>query len=56
MNIDIVAQDLFDKIRGTFPNITIGDEMGSVVNEPAKARFFEFSYNPVTDDKVSISL
>jgi len=56
MNIDIVAQDLFDKIRGTFPNITIGDEMGSVVNEPTKARFFEFSYNPVTNDKVSISL
>jgi hypothetical protein len=49
-----IGEDLFNKIRGRFPEVTIGDEVGTVTNEPELARFFDFNYNGL--GKVSISI
>jgi hypothetical protein len=57
-NLDLIAEELFNKIRGRFPSITIGDAEGNVTNEPTQARYFDFNFmnegRPV--GKVSISL
>jgi hypothetical protein len=57
-NLDLTAEELFNKIRGRFPSVTIGDEEGNVTNEPKLARYFDFNFmnegRPV--GKVSISL
>jgi hypothetical protein len=52
------ASDMFNKIRGRFTDVTIGDENGNVTNIPEDARFFEFSYNAQGNElgKVSVSL
>ena len=53
-----IGEELFNKLRGRFPSITIGDQDGNVTNEPTEARFFDFDYmsNNNTLGKVSISL
>ena len=43
-NLDTIAVDLFEKIRGRFPNVTLGDSNGKVTNVPKDARYFDFSY------------
>ena len=43
-NLDLIAEELFNKIRGRFPSITIGDEEGKVTDQPNLARFFDFQY------------
>ena len=48
--LDKIGEDLFNKIRGRFPSITIGNEAGEVINEPSQARFFDFEYKE--SDKV----
>ena len=47
---DKIGEDLFNKIRGRFPSITIGNDAGEVINEPSQARFFDFEYKE--SDKV----
>ena len=49
-----IGSDLFNKIRGRFPEVTIGDENGTVTNEPTMARFFDFDYNGL--GKVSVAI
>ena len=51
---DAIGEDLFNKIRGRFPEVTIGDESGTVTNEPTMARFFDFDYNGL--GKVSVAI
>ena len=57
-NLDLIAEELFNKIRGRFPSVTIGDAEGNVTNEPKLARYFDFNFmnegRPV--GKVSVSL
>ena len=55
---DKIGEDLFNKLRGRFSEITIGNNEGIVTNEPAEARFFDFSYNVggETIGKVSVSV
>jgi len=57
-NLDLIADELFNKIRGRFPSVTIGDAEGNVTNEPKQARYFDFNFvnegRPV--GKISISL
>ena len=57
-NLDLVAEELFNKIRGRFPSVTIGDAEGNVTNEPSLGRYFDFNFmsegRPV--GKVSVSL
>jgi hypothetical protein len=58
MNLNTIAEELFAKIRGIFPSVTLGDEEGNVTTEPADARFYEFTFNNAGKDagKVSITL
>ena len=42
--IEIIATDLFEKVRSRFTNLQIGDESGSVTASPADARFFDFDF------------
>jgi hypothetical protein len=64
-SLDTISEDLFNKIRGRFPSVTIGDSDGKVTNDPAQARFFDFDYKSdgknigkisvsVTEDSVSV--
>lgn len=57
-NLNFIADELFNKIRGRFPSITIGNEKGEVTNVPEEARFFDFDYleGDKSLGKVSISL
>lgn len=56
--IQIISQDLFDKVRSRFSNLEMGDETGAVTIDPAQAMFFDFDF--VVEDfnlgRVSISL
>ena len=53
-NLDSIANELFNKIRGRYPSITVGDSDATITNAPKEARFFEFDF--AKDKKVSISL
>jgi hypothetical protein len=55
-NLDVIAKDLFNKIRGRFPNITIGDSEGNVTNIPDNARYFDFAFSDEKEKKISVSL
>ena len=57
-NLDVIAEELFNKIRGRFPTVTIGTDAGEVTNKPNEARYFDFDFKegPNTLGKVSISL
>jgi hypothetical protein len=57
-NFENIANDLFNKIRGRFPNVTIGDEEGNATNVPKDARYFDFSFTNEGVDlgQVSVSI
>ena len=57
-NLENIAEDLFNKIRGRFPSVTIGTDQGEVTNVPTEARFYDFEYKEAARSlgKVSISL
>jgi len=56
--IQIISQDLFDKIRSRFQNLEMGDETGAVTIDPVDARFFDFDFVLEGNNlgRVSISL
>jgi hypothetical protein len=56
--IQIISQDLFDKIRSRFENLEMGNENGEVTIDPAEARFFDFDFihENVQLGRISISL
>lgn len=56
--IEIIAQDLFDKVRSRFTNLQMGDESGAVTADPKAARFFDFDFvaEETTLGRVSISI
>lgn len=57
-NLNVIATELFNKIRGRFPTVTLGDEQSNVTSEPADARYFDFDFvsegRPI--GKISVSL
>ena len=57
-DLNKISEDLFNKIRSRFPSVTIGDSDGSVINDPQKARFFDFDYvdNGKSLGKISMSV
>mgnify|MGYP001290118691 CR=1 FL=1 len=57
-NIDIIGQELFNKIRSRFQNLTLGNNEGIVTNNPSEARFFDFEYteNNKVLGNISVSL
>ena len=56
--IQIISQDLFDKVRSRFQNLEMGDATGAVTIDPAEARFFDFDFVNEGNNlgRVSISL
>jgi len=58
MNLNVIAKDLFNKIRGQFPQVTLGDSGGQATTEPTEARFFDFDFKEGGNalGKVSISI
>jgi hypothetical protein len=42
--LEIIAQDLFDKVRSRFENLQMGDETGAVTLDPKDARLFDFDF------------
>lgn len=42
--LDKIAEDLFDKIRSRFDNVSVGDSKAKSTDDPAQARFFNFDY------------
>lgn len=44
IEIEKVAENLFDKIRSRFDNVNIGDDASKATLDPTKARFFNFDY------------
>lgn len=56
--IEIIGQDLFDKIRSRFTNLQMGDEEGAVTMDPRQARFYDFDFTIEGNNlgRVSISI
>lgn len=56
--IEIIAQDLFEKVRSRFSNLQMGDENGAVTVTPEDARFFDFDFTVEGHElgRVSISI
>jgi hypothetical protein len=50
------SKDLFNKIRGRFEPIEIGDEEGNVTNEPDNASFFNFKFSHAGKKLGSVTL
>ena len=42
--IEKIAEDLFEKIRSRFENVSLGDEKAKATPNPESARFFNFDY------------
>ena len=57
-DLDTIGAELFNKIRGRYPSVTIGTETGQLTNDPEQARFFDFNYVDTDGPrgKVSVSL
>jgi len=56
--IEIIAQDVFDKVRGRFSNLEMGNEEGAVTSNPREARFFDFDFTVEEQNlgRVSVSI
>ena len=56
--IQLISQDLFEKVRSRFTNLEMGDETGAVTIDPAESRFFDFDFvsEGTNLGRVSISL
>lgn len=56
--IEIISQDVFDKIRSRFSNLEMGDESGAITMDPREARFFDFDFAIEENNlgRVSISI
>ena len=55
LDLDKISEELFNKIRGRFSEVTIGDQEGNVTNVPKDARYFDFKYDEDSNVSVSIS-
>jgi hypothetical protein len=57
-NLNIIANELFGKIRTQFPKIKLGDVDSKVTDDPKQARFFKFDYvvNSVPLGSVDVSI
>jgi len=43
-NLDLIAKELFSKLRTQFPKIRLGDANSERTDRPKDARFFEFDF------------
>jgi hypothetical protein len=44
-NFNLIAKELFGKLRTQFSDLKLGNEDSEVVTEPEEARFFDFDFN-----------
>jgi hypothetical protein len=56
--INLISQDLFDKVRSRYSNLEMGDEDGNITSDPQQARFFDFDFTLEGNNlgRVSISI
>ena len=54
--LDSIASSLFEKIRGRFPRLELGDETGAPTTDESKARFFDFDYVVKGENKGAVSV
>jgi hypothetical protein len=56
--IELISQDLFDKVRSRYSNLEMGDEDGNTTSDPRTARFFDFDFVLESEKlgRVSISI
>jgi len=53
MDLNLVAQDLFDELKSRYSHLTLGDSEAMTTTEPTLARFFKFDWN---NNPVSIAI
>ena len=53
MDLNLVAQDLFDELKSRYSHLTLGDSEAMTTTEPEMARFFKFDWN---NNAVSIAI
>ena len=53
MDLNLIAQDLFDELKSRYSHLTLGDDQAMTTVDPQSARFFKFDWN---DYPVSISI
>lgn len=58
LEIEKIAENLFDKIRSRFDKVSVGDENAKATLDPTKARFFNFDFDIEGEDfgNVTISI
>lgn len=55
-NLDLIASEIFEKIRGQFPKIRLSDENGAATSDPSAARMFEFPFQQKGADLGTVTL
>ena len=53
MDLNLVAQDLFDKLKSRYSHLTLGDDQAMTTTDPQLARFFKFDWN---NNAVSVAI
>jgi len=53
MDLNLVAQDLFDELKSRYSALTLGNESAEATTDPESARFFKFNFD---NNPVSISI
>ncbi len=53
MDLNLVAQDLFDELKSRYSHLTLGDDQAQTTTDPQLARFFKFDWN---NNPVSIAI
>ena len=54
-NLNIIAEELFNKIRGRFPSVTIGNAEGKVTNIPKEARYYDFDFKDYVECAIMVT-
>jgi hypothetical protein len=55
-NLNKIAEELFNKIRSQFSNITLGNDEAEIIEEPADARYYEFDFEYKNQSLGSITI
>ena len=54
--LDKIAENLFEKVRDRFEDVSLGDENAKATNDPEAARFFNFDYTVDGENHGNITL
>lgn len=56
LEIEKIAENLFDKIRSRFDGVNVGDENAKATLDPTKARFFNFNFDIDGEDYGNVTI